>query len=132
MYEKFATWTHGEHRSRPDGGWSGLSEEYRKAILDNIMIYQLTQSITTSARLYAENVAIYDRLDTIPTAVPTACARFRHGLAHALDWQLQDKFTNLVQSTYHRKGGHFAAMERPMAVYRDFARFVRKLQIMQS
>lgn len=131
IYEKFATWTHSAHRALPDGGWSGLDEEYRDAILDNIMVYQLTHTITTSARLYAEATTadkLAERLDSIPTAVPTGCARFRQDLMHALDWQLQDKYTNLVHSTYYREGGHFAAMERPKAVYKDFAKFLRKLQ----
>lgn len=131
IYEKFSTWTNRDHRTKPDGGWSTMDEEYRDAILDNIMVYYLTRSITTSGRLYAEAFAperLLQRLDSVPTAVPTGCARFKHDIMHALDWQLEDKYTNIVHSTYHQKGGHFIAMEQPEVLFKDFAKFVRKLQ----
>lgn len=45
-----------------------------------------------------------------------------------LDWQLQDKYLNLIQSSYHLHGGHFAAFERPYALYEDLIGFVKKWQ----
>lgn len=52
ILEKFSTWTNPEYRFRPDGG---LLEKYTlDELLDNIMIYWITNSMTTSARLYAE------------------------------------------------------------------------------
>lgn len=53
LLEKFSTWTNPAGRNRDDGG---ITEKYTlDEILDNIMVYWITDSITTSVRLYAEN-----------------------------------------------------------------------------
>lgn len=53
ILEKFSTWTNPEYRFREDGG---LLEKYNlDELLDNIMVYWVTNSITTSVRLYAES-----------------------------------------------------------------------------
>ena len=130
MLEKFSTWTNKEYRYLPDGGLEKL-EYFQDAILDNIMIYYLTNSITTSVRLYAEAFSIKQmsyHMDRVQTAVPTGCARFKHDLAHSLDWQLKDKYTNLIHSSYIEDGGHFAAMEQPELLFKDFTEFVRKVE----
>lgn len=100
------------------------------ALLDNIMIYYLTNSATTSGRLYAEGISSVQNsheLMRVPATVPTACARFVNDFGHSLDWQLLDKYPNLIQSTWHLSGGHFAAMEVPVLLYEDFLSFVNKL-----
>lgn len=51
--EKFITWTNPEWNKREDGGLT-LKYTY-DTLLDNIMIYWVTNSITTSMRFYAEN-----------------------------------------------------------------------------
>lgn len=52
ILEKFSTWTNPEYRFRSDGG---LLEKYTlDELLDNIMVYWITNSVTTSMRLYAE------------------------------------------------------------------------------
>lgn len=52
ILEKFSTWTNKDWRSLPDGG---LTRKYKLTdLLDNVMIYWVTGSITTSARLYSE------------------------------------------------------------------------------
>lgn len=52
ILEKFSTWTNPEYRFRADGG---LLEKYTlDELLDNIMLYWVTNSFTTSVRLYAE------------------------------------------------------------------------------
>lgn len=130
ILEKFSTWTNGENRELVDGGWSTYDDEFKDAILDNIMVYYLTGSITSSVRLYSETFnrkQIAYGLEQVPTIVPTACARFKHDLAHSMDWQLKDKFTNLIQSTYYDVGGHFAALEQPDLLFQDFAKFVKKV-----
>lgn len=53
ILEKFSTWTEKSLKSTQDGGL--LSNRYSKIdLLDNVMIYWVTGSITTSVRLYAE------------------------------------------------------------------------------
>lgn len=128
--EKFSTWTNSEYRALKDGGLQEL-DRLKDAFLDNIMIYYLTNSITTSVRLYSEAFTARQRsygLDMVPTNVPTGCARFKHDLAHLFDWQLKDKFPNLIHSTHHTVGGHFAALEQPDLLFKDFAEFVKKVR----
>lgn len=52
ILEKFSTWTNPDYRFKEDGG---LLEKYTMdELLDNVMIYWVTNSMTTSMRLYAE------------------------------------------------------------------------------
>lgn len=131
ILEKFSTWTDPAYRKLQHGGWDVFDQKFRDAILDNIMIYHLTNSITTSVRLYSEAFTYQQMgygLDRVPTSVPFGCARFIHDLSHAFDWQLQDKYLNLVHSTYHEVGGHFAAMEQANLLFKDFSDFVRTVR----
>lgn len=97
-------------------------------VLDNIMIYYLTKSFTTSARLYKESISPEQNiLERVQTAIPVGCTRFPVDLFQTLDWQLKDKFTNIVHSTWQVKGGHFAAMEEPELLYKDFIEFANKV-----
>lgn len=129
ILEKFSTWTNVNYRSRDDGG---LDRDFTKdALLDNIMIYYLTNSITTSMRLYAEAQTIRHsslHLERVPVMVPTGCSRFKYDMYHELDWQLEDKFQNLIHSTYHKDGGHFIALQLPELLYVDFVNFVNKVE----
>lgn len=130
IFEKFSTWTNPQYRDQFDGG---LENDFTKdALFDNLMIYYLTNSITTSVRLYAESFSIEHRslkMERVPTNVPTGCARFKNDLAHEFDWQLNTKFTNLVHSTYHKDGGHFIALQSPDVLHKDFIQYVTKLPI---
>lgn len=55
ILEKFITWTNPEWKNLPDGG---LTKKFiYDQLLDNIMIYWVTRSITTSMRIYAETFA---------------------------------------------------------------------------
>ncbi|EDV38012.1 uncharacterized protein Dana_GF13741 [Drosophila ananassae] len=101
-----------------------------ETVLDNLMVYYLTNSATTAARFYLENVSKTYRdlqLDRVQTPVPMGCARFRFDLPSVTDWQLRDKFPNLKHSMYFQQGSHFAALEMPAMLYNDFTIFVRKL-----
>lgn len=130
ILEKFAMWTHPDYKSFTDGGLDSR-KDLQDALLDNIMVYYLTNSITTSMRLYAESFTRKQRaykMERVPTKVPTGCARFKNDFMHSLDWQLKDKYPNLIHSTYHKKGGHFIAMEAPKILYDDFLTFVKKVE----
>lgn len=53
ILEKFSTWTNRANKAKPDGG---LGLKFSKdQLIDNLMIYWSTNSITTSMRYYAEN-----------------------------------------------------------------------------
>lgn len=129
IIEKFSTWTNSEYRKLADGGL----EKYftLDALLDNIMIYYLTDSITTSVRIYKENFiedVTYNmgRVEVLP---PSGCAHFKHELMHQPAFILKDKFVNLIHSSYHDDGGHFVAMQLPKDLHDDFVKFVQKTLI---
>lgn len=53
ILEKYSTWTNPSWKSLPDGG---LLKKYKlQDLLDNVMLYWLTGSATTSMRLYSEH-----------------------------------------------------------------------------
>jgi len=127
ILEKFSTWTNPAYRNLADGGL----EKYftMDALLDNVMIYYLTNSITTSQRIYKEVFSFEfadSSINRVPVIVPSACAHFKYELMHQIEWALPEKFVNLLQSNYFEDGGHFAAMQLPKIMYNDFIDFVRK------
>lgn len=129
ILEKFSTWTNKDYRQLPDGG---LEKFFTlDALLDNVMIYYLTNTITTSQRIYKEvfgDELVNLPLDRTPFEVPSACAHFKNELMHVPEFTLKEKHTRLLQSNYFEDGGHFAAMQLPKVVYNDFIEFVRKAQ----
>ncbi|XP_049279606.1 juvenile hormone epoxide hydrolase 1-like [Anopheles funestus] len=130
ILEKFSTWTDPSNRDLKDGG---LERHFSlDALLDNVMIYYLTNSITTSQRLYAESFSAAElalEYENIPTNVPAACAKFRHELFQYPDWILKEHFTNLMQSNHYSNGGHFAALQLPDVLYKDIVQFVNRLYV---
>ncbi|XP_049279605.1 juvenile hormone epoxide hydrolase 1-like [Anopheles funestus] len=129
ILEKFSTQTNRAFRMLPDGG---LERAFNlDALLDNVMIYYLTDSITTSQRIYMEAFSKRElfagELERIPNMVPTACAKFKHDVLHTIDWALRGHYTNLVQSNHFDEGGHFSVMQLPEVVYRDLVQFVGKV-----
>lgn len=106
-----------------------------EAIFDNLMIYYLNNIFTTAARLYAESMTKKERkydIGMVATDVPTGVTRFRADLFFMIDWQIKDKYRNLIHSTYHLKGGHFTAFEVPETLYRDFVEFVQKCEAIKN
>lgn len=127
-FEKFQTAISPAYNQRFDGITKVFSID---AVLDNVMIYYLTNTATTAGRFYKENMskAYLDlNLERVQSPVPMGCARFRFDLPAAMDWQLQDKYPNLIHSKYFNQVGHFAALEAPVMLYIDFAEFVNRIE----
>uniref|UniRef100_A0A6P4FV67 Epoxide hydrolase n=1 Tax=Drosophila rhopaloa TaxID=1041015 RepID=A0A6P4FV67_DRORH len=127
ILEKFSTWTNPSFRSLPDGG---LTKRFTyDQLLDNVMIYYVTNSITTSVRLYSESMVASQfalAVDSLPIKAKSGCTRFAHEIVHTSDSVLANKFPNLVHSTHFSDGGHFPAFELPQQLYDDFVSFVQK------
>nr|KAF7421548.1 hypothetical protein H0235_009384 [Vespula pensylvanica] len=128
ILEKFNTWTNPEYKNRKEGG---LLEKFTlDELLDNVMIYWVTDSMTTSARLYAEQFTHKYRdlqIDELPIDVPSACAIFPHELAYTPEKILRMRYLNLIQLNHMPGGGHFAAMEEPVIFADDIYDFVGKI-----
>ncbi|XP_068144789.1 juvenile hormone epoxide hydrolase 1 [Drosophila tropicalis] len=127
IIEKFSTWTNPAFRNLEDGG---LTKRFTyDQLLDNIMIYYVTNSITTSMRLYSESMnkaQLGLNVDSVPIQAKAGCAHFLHELAHTSDKQLANKFPNLIHTTHYTDGGHFPAFELPETLYADFTAFIKK------
>ncbi|KAL2744846.1 juvenile hormone epoxide hydrolase 1-like [Vespula maculifrons] len=128
ILEKFNTWTNPEYKNKKEGG---LLEKFTlDELLDNVMIYWVTDSMTTSARLYAEQFTHKYRdlqIDELPIDVPSACAIFPHELAYTPEKILRMRYLNLIQLNHMPGGGHFAAMEEPIIFADDIYDFVGKI-----
>ncbi|XP_046739170.1 juvenile hormone epoxide hydrolase 1-like [Diprion similis] len=125
ILEKFSTWTNPEYRFSKDGR---LLEKFTiEELLDNVMIYWVTNSITTTVRLYAETFSIAHlslQTETFPINTPTACALFPHEITYQSESLLRSRYRNLLQINHMPRGGHFAALEEPQLLADDFWSFV--------
>ncbi|XP_048506947.1 juvenile hormone epoxide hydrolase 1-like isoform X3 [Athalia rosae] len=125
ILEKFSTWTNPEYRFSQDGK---LLEKFTlDELLDNVMVYWITNSITTSARLYAESSSTAHRAlnsEQVPIHTPVACAAFPNELMYTPEWLLKNRFRNLIQMNHFSRGGHFAAFEEPQLLADDVWTFV--------
>ncbi|KAF5295494.1 hypothetical protein FQR65_LT10482 [Abscondita terminalis] len=120
ILEKFTTWTNPDWKNKEDGG---LLIKYKyENLLDNIMLYWVTGTITTSMRMYAESVnkkQLSNNWEQIPIQVPAACAIFPYELIYMPETILKDTFKNLLQANHIERGGHFAAFEEPRLLAED-------------
>ena len=111
--EKFNTWCDG----------SVETTFTKDQLLTNIMIYWVTNTITSSTRLYYESMRS-DRFGPPESYVeaPTACAVFPHELTRLPRAWAEESF-NIRQWTEMPRGGHFAAMEEPELLVNDIRTF---------
>jgi len=126
ILEKFSTWTNRTFVERNDGG---LLEHFTMdELLDNVMIYWVTNSITTSMRLYSEALTPSKKhnLDKVPIKVPYACQNLAGELATNPEFTLRDKFYNIQQFTLYPEGGHFGAFQVPKTVASDALKFFNR------
>ena len=99
----------------------------RDELLTNIMIYWVTETATSSARLYYEsgNTATSRALGRVE--VPTGAAIFPYELFIAPRKWAEASF-NITHWTEMPRGGHFAAMEQPDLLVDDLRTFFRGLR----
>ncbi len=102
ILEKFWAWT--DCDGHPENVLS------RDDLLDNIMLYWVTGSATSSARLYWESFG-RSRRPTVP--VPTGFAVYPAEIVPPVRNWVGEKYPNIVHWAEHDRGGHFAAFEVP-------------------
>ncbi|CDO90342.1 epoxide hydrolase [Mycobacterium triplex] len=101
--EKFYAWT--DCDGHPENAVA------RDVILDNVMMYWLTNSAASSARLYWESFSMISSFDEV--AVPSAYSRFPREIVNVSERWLRTRFTDLRYYHAVANGGHFAALEQP-------------------
>eukprot|EP01119_Soliformovum_irregulare_P013954 TRINITY_DN3766_c0_g1_i1.p1 TRINITY_DN3766_c0_g1~~TRINITY_DN3766_c0_g1_i1.p1 ORF type:complete len:149 (-),score=52.12 TRINITY_DN3766_c0_g1_i1:14-460(-) len=123
IVEKFYTWAdiHGNIESRFT----------KDELLTNVMIYWVSNSITSSMRLYAQ---VFSQIFSAETrefsrnffvSQPSAFANFKD-IFRFPKVQVEN-FVNLVQWNDFDSGGHFAALEEPAVLSRDIRSYAVKL-----
>ncbi len=103
IVEKFYAWT--DCDGHPENAVS------RDVILDNVMVYWLTNTAAASARLYWESFSTMSSFEEI--SVPSAYTRFPKEIVNVSERWLRTRFTDLRYYHSVAKGGHFAALEQP-------------------
>ena len=117
IVEKFRSWTDS------DGDVEKVFP--REDLLAHITLYWVTQTATSSARIYYENQhapAVSHRVE-----VPTACAVFPKEISIAPRRWVEAQY-NLTRWTEMPRGGHFAAWEEPQLLAEDIRAFFRGLR----
>ena len=102
ILEKFWAWT--DCDGHPENVLT------RDELLDNIMLYWVTGSATSSARLYWES---FGRTERPTVAVPTGFAVYPAEIVPPVRSWVEARYPNVVHWTEHDRGGHFAAFEVP-------------------
>lgn len=117
ILEKFWDWT--------DCAGDPANAVFRDRLLDNVMLYWLTNSAASSARLYWESFR-KQRLDVVE--VPTGVTIFPHEIRRLPRHWLERRFPDLRHYSTPAAGGHFASLEQPETFVdevRTFFRLVR-------
>ena len=117
IVEKFRSW------SDVDGV---VEKKFTKdELLTNIMIYWVTQSGASSARIYYENQRAKPPQKRVE--VPTGCAVFPKEISIAPRRWVEAQY-NVTRWTEMPRGGHFAAMEEPDLFVDDVRAFFRTVR----
>ena len=116
IIEKFYQWT--DCNGHPENAIS------RDELLDNVMMYWLSKSAASSARLYWESFKNppQDEVD-----IPTGCSIFPKEIVRPSERWIQKRFTNLKYYNELEKGGHFAAFEQPELYLQEIRTYFRSL-----
>ncbi|HET9006992.1 MAG TPA: epoxide hydrolase [Actinomycetes bacterium] len=116
IVERFKEWTH--DADVPEDAVD------RDQLLTNVMLYWLTGTANSSARLYYENMhAVFSPQP--PATTPTGVAVFAEDYAIR---RYGERGNNIVHWSEFVRGGHFAAMEAPDLLVGDVRGFFRGLR----
>jgi pimeloyl-ACP methyl ester carboxylesterase len=120
IVEKFRTWC--DCNGNPETVFT------KDELLTNIMLYWVTETAASSARIYYESrhatpaATAGRRVDT-----PTACADFPKEIIWSPRKWLEPRY-NITRWTEMPKGGHFAALEQPQLLVDDVRAFFRTVR----
>ena len=120
-----AAWIVEKFRSWSDSNGNVEQKFTKDELLTNITIYWVTQSGTSSARIYYENLRAKPPQGRVQ--VPTACAVFPKEISIAPRRWVEAQY-NVTRWTEMPRGGHFAALEEPGLLVDDLRAFFRTLR----
>ncbi|AJC53570.1 epoxide hydrolase family protein [Streptomyces sp. 769] len=101
----------------------------RGTLLTNVMVYWLTGTATSSARLYYETAHAGTGFAgaTEPSSTPTGLASFPADTSVPVR-HLAERTDNIVHWTEFPRGGHFPGLETPDLLLTDLRTFLRNLR----
>ena len=102
IFEKFWRWT--DCDGHPENALT------RDEMLDNVMLYWLTRSGASSARLYWES---FGNPRDGEIATPTGCSIFPKEIFRCSRRWADRRYSNIIHWNELDRGGHFAAFEQP-------------------
>lgn len=113
-------------------GWSDHAGDVDEAftkdeLLTNITLYWVTETITSSTRIYYESRHAPTRRPVAYVEVPTAGAIFPKEIYFTPRAWAEARY-NIVRWTEMPSGGHFAALEEPELLVDDVRAFYRELR----
>jgi epoxide hydrolase len=97
----------------------------RDELLDQVMLYWLPNSATSSARLYWESFAKVNR-DAVE--IPTGVSLFPKEIFRSSRRWAEQRFKNIIHWREFDHGGHFAALERPAVLVNEIRDCFRTLR----
>ncbi|MGE0158997.1 MAG: epoxide hydrolase family protein [Gemmatimonadales bacterium] len=119
IVEKFHGW------SDNDGNVESAID--RDKILTNVMLYWVTESITSSTRIYYESRHTPSTRPVRYVDVPTGVAVFPKEIYFVPRRWAEARY-DVVRWTTMPRGGHFAALEEPELLVEDVRAFFRELR----
>ena len=121
IVDKFRAWS--------DCGGDPESVFTRDQLLTNVMLYWVTQTITSSARLYREsrNGSLREKAPERVRA-PTGVARYPKEEVIRPPRSWVERRYDVTRWTTLPRGGHFAAMEQPELFAADVRSFFRTVR----
>ena len=122
IIEKFYSWTDCVQK-----GEKKLESVLTKdELLDNVMIFWLTNSSASSARLYWES---FNNPNFDPINTPTGCSQFPKEIFQCSRRWAEKRFSNLIYWNELDRGGHFAAFERPDIFVEELRNCFRSIRL---
>lgn len=120
ILEKFWRWT--DCDGHPETALS------RDDLLDNVMMYWLSNTATSSARLYWESFGKPVLDETGPVLLPAGISMFPKEIIRAPRHWAEHAFANITYWNEPKKGGHFAAFEQPELFVNELVGFFRTIR----
>jgi pimeloyl-ACP methyl ester carboxylesterase len=118
IVEKFKAWTDNAAELPEDA-------VERDHILTNVMVYWLTGTAGSAARIYYENTHTASWAPPERSTVPTGVAVFSRDVAIR---RYAERANTIVHWSEFDRGGHFAAMEAPDLLVDDVRAFFRRFR----
>ncbi len=120
LVEKFRAWS--DCDGDPENTYT------RDQLLTNVMIYWVTRTIASSARLYRESRLAHLGAEARPYVdIPTGIARYPKEVMRFPRAWIEQSY-NVTYWSVMPRGGHFAAMEQPELFVDDVLEFFRTVR----